>query len=85
MSFCVQVRPLLLHEAKLSYAHPHTLFCADAVGEVFTDIAFEHDPQLLPISTRRMYVATLSGALYQVNIDMRAVEAVYQVRSTLEA
>jgi hypothetical protein len=50
-----------------------------AVGEVFTDIAFEHSPQLLPISTRRVYVGTFSGALYQVNIDSRAVEAVYQV------
>lgn len=50
------------------------------MGEVFTDIAFEHNPALLPVATRRAYVCAFSGALYQVNLDMRVIEAVHQVR-----
>eukprot|EP00884_Botryococcus_braunii_P004330 jgi/Botrbrau1/13899/Bobra.0017s0006.2 len=45
----------------------------------FTDIGFEVGPNPLHLQGRRAFVASASGAIYQVNSERRVVEAIYQV------
>ena len=54
---------------------------ASGARNMFTDLAFEAGYGLTKLSERHVFVATASGAVFQVNYGKRNLEAVYQLHN----
>lgn len=51
------------------------------VRNTFTDVAFEANYGAADNSTKRMYVVTASGSLFQINYTTRTLECIYKLHS----
>lgn len=55
---------------------------AVAVGhDIFTDVAFESVTSAALLAGRHMFVAAVSGAVYQVDCERHRLDAVYQLHT----
>lgn len=53
---------------------------AVSVGhDIFTDLAFEGGASVSLLHSRHVYVASVSGAVYQIDYDNHRLDAVYQL------
>lgn len=55
---------------------------AVSVGhDIFTDLAFETGASVALLDTRRVFVSSVSGSIYQIDYNNHRLEAVYQLHS----
>jgi WD repeat-containing protein 90 len=74
--WCVQVTDI---DKKVNSAPAG--MAVSAGHDVFTDLAFEQGTSVTLLNDRHVYVSAVSGAVYQINYDAHALEAVYQLHN----